>query len=68
MIELTGDIVKLLTLPGDGGVQRGTHVLKALSLGAKAVGIGRYYLPWPRPAKPASSGPSACSAQRLSAT
>jgi L-lactate dehydrogenase (cytochrome) len=28
----------------DGGVQRGTHVLKALSLGAKAVGVGRYYL------------------------
>ena len=28
----------------DSGVQRGTHVLKALSLGAKAVGIGRYYL------------------------
>jgi L-lactate dehydrogenase (cytochrome) len=28
----------------DGGVQRGTHVLKALSLGAKAVGMGRYYL------------------------
>jgi L-lactate dehydrogenase (cytochrome) len=28
----------------DGGVQRGTHVLKALSLGAKAVGIGRFYL------------------------
>ena len=27
-----------------GGVQRGTHVLKALSLGAKAVGLGRYYL------------------------
>jgi L-lactate dehydrogenase (cytochrome) len=25
-------------------VQRGTHVLKALSLGAKAVGLGRYYL------------------------
>jgi L-lactate dehydrogenase (cytochrome) len=25
-------------------VQRGTHVLKALSLGAKAVGVGRYYL------------------------
>ena len=24
--------------------QRGTHVLKALSLGAKAVGVGRYYL------------------------
>ncbi|MEO0785574.1 MAG: alpha-hydroxy acid oxidase, partial [Pseudomonadota bacterium] len=28
----------------DGGVQRGTHVLKALSLGATAVGVGRYYL------------------------
>jgi L-lactate dehydrogenase (cytochrome) len=28
----------------DGGFQRGTHVLKALSLGAKAVGLGRYYL------------------------
>jgi len=28
----------------DGGAQRGTHVLKALSLGAKAVGVGRYYL------------------------
>ena len=28
----------------DGGVHRGTHVLKALSLGAKAVGLGRYYL------------------------
>jgi len=28
----------------DGGVQRGTHVLKALSMGAKAVGLGRYYL------------------------
>ncbi|MFZ0837213.1 MAG: alpha-hydroxy-acid oxidizing protein, partial [Xanthobacteraceae bacterium] len=26
------------------GVHRGTHVLKALSLGAKAVGVGRYYL------------------------
>ena len=23
---------------------RGTHILKALSLGAKAVGVGRYYL------------------------
>lgn len=28
----------------DGGIQRGSHVLKALSLGAKAVGVGRYYL------------------------
>ena len=28
----------------DGGVQRATHILKALSLGAKAVGLGRFYL------------------------
>ncbi|MCY4035392.1 MAG: alpha-hydroxy acid oxidase [Hyphomicrobiales bacterium] len=28
----------------DGGIKRGTHVLKALAMGAKAVGIGRYYL------------------------
>jgi L-lactate dehydrogenase (cytochrome) len=28
----------------DGGVRRGTHVLKALSVGAKAVGVGRFYL------------------------
>jgi L-lactate dehydrogenase (cytochrome) len=28
----------------DGGVTRGSHVLKALSLGAKAVGVGCYYL------------------------
>lgn len=27
----------------DGGVQRGTHVLKALSLGARAVGVERFY-------------------------
>lgn len=28
----------------DSGVRRGTHVLKALAKGAKAVGLGRYYL------------------------
>ena len=28
----------------DGGVQRGTHVLKALAVGAKAVSGGRMYL------------------------
>jgi L-lactate dehydrogenase (cytochrome) len=28
----------------DGGIQRGTHVLKALSVGAKAGGVGRFYL------------------------
>ena len=41
----------------DGGIQRGTHVLKALSLGAKAVGVGRYYrFHWPLRARLASSG------------
>jgi L-lactate dehydrogenase (cytochrome) len=28
----------------DSGIQRGTHELKALSMGAKAVGGGRFYL------------------------
>jgi L-lactate dehydrogenase (cytochrome) len=28
----------------DSGIQRGSHVLKALSMGAKAVGGGRFYL------------------------
>jgi L-lactate dehydrogenase (cytochrome) len=41
VVDAVGD---RLDVTMDGGVQRGTHVLKALSLGAKAVGIGRYYL------------------------
>lgn len=41
IVDAVGDRIDVLM---DGGVQRGTHVLKALSLGAKAVGIGRYYL------------------------
>ena len=41
IVDAVGDRIDVLT---DGGVQRGTHVLKALSLGAKAVGLGRYYL------------------------
>ena len=28
----------------EGGIRRGTHVLKALSLGAKACSGGRFYL------------------------
>ena len=28
----------------EGGIQRGTHILKALSIGAKCCSIGRYYL------------------------
>ena len=41
IVDTVGDHMDVLM---DGGIQRGTHVLKALSLGAKAVGIGRYYL------------------------
>ncbi len=41
VVDSVGDRIDVLM---DGGVQRGTHVLKALSLGAKAVGVGRYYL------------------------
>jgi L-lactate dehydrogenase (cytochrome) len=41
IVDAVGDRIDVMM---DGGVQRGTHVLKALSLGAKAVGIGRYYL------------------------
>ncbi|WP_214475068.1 alpha-hydroxy acid oxidase [Mesorhizobium sp. dw_380] len=41
IVDAVGDKIDVIM---DGGVQRGTHVLKALSLGAKAVGIGRYYM------------------------
>ena len=41
VVDAVGDRIDVMM---DGGVQRGTHVVKALSLGAKAVGIGRYYL------------------------
>ena len=41
IVDAAGDRIDVLM---DGGVQRGSHVLKALSVGAKAVGIGRYYL------------------------
>lgn len=41
IVDAVGDKIDVLF---DGGVQRGTHVLKALSLGAKAVGLGRMYL------------------------
>src|SRR5262245_16965791 len=41
VVDSVGDQIDVMM---DGGVQRGTHVLKALSLGAKAVGVGRYYL------------------------
>ena len=41
IVDAVGDRIDVLM---DSGVQRGTHILKALSLGAKAVGIGRGYL------------------------
>lgn len=41
IVDAVGDQVDVIM---DSGVQRGTHVLKALSLGAKAVGGGRFYL------------------------
>ena len=41
IVDAVGDRIDVLM---DGGVQRGTHVLKALSVGAKAVGVGRFYL------------------------
>lgn len=41
IVNAVGDRIDVMV---DGGIQRGTHVLKALSLGAKAVGVGRYYL------------------------
>ena len=44
LTEIVDAIGDRLDVMMDGGIQRGTHVLKALSLGAKAVGIGRFYL------------------------
>ena len=41
IVDAIGDRIDVLM---DGGIQRGSHVLKALSIGAKAVGVGRYYL------------------------
>jgi len=41
IVDAAGDRLDVLM---DGGVTRGTHVLKALSVGAKAVGLGSYYL------------------------
>ena len=41
MVDAVGDQVEVIC---DGGIRRGTHILKALSLGAKACSGGRSYL------------------------
>ncbi|MFT7211354.1 MAG: L-lactate dehydrogenase (cytochrome), partial [Granulosicoccus sp.] len=41
VVMAVGDRIDVMV---DGGIQRGTHILKALARGAKAVGLGRYYL------------------------
>jgi isopentenyl diphosphate isomerase/L-lactate dehydrogenase-like FMN-dependent dehydrogenase len=41
IVDAVADRIDVLV---DGGVHRGSHALKALSVGAKAVGVGRYYL------------------------
>lgn len=41
VVDAVGDRLDVIM---DSGVQRGTHIVKALSMGAKAVGIGRGYL------------------------
>lgn len=41
IVDAVGDKIDVIL---DSGVQRGSHVLKALSIGAKAVGVGRMYL------------------------
>jgi L-lactate dehydrogenase (cytochrome) len=39
IVDVVGDRIDVLM---DGGIQHGSHVLKAHSVGAKAVGLGRY--------------------------
>jgi L-lactate dehydrogenase (cytochrome) len=41
IVDAVGDKIDVIC---DGGVRRGTHVLKALSVGAKACSGGRFYL------------------------
>ena len=41
IVDAVGDRIDVMM---DGGIQRGSHILKALSVGAKAVGLGRFYL------------------------
>ena len=41
IVDAVGDKIDVIC---DGGIRRGTHVLKALSVGAKACSGGRMYL------------------------
>jgi L-lactate dehydrogenase (cytochrome) len=41
IVDAVGDKLDIIC---EGGIQRGTHILKALSLGAKACSGGRLYL------------------------
>jgi L-lactate dehydrogenase (cytochrome) len=41
IVDAVGDKIDVIC---DGGIARGTHVLKALSVGAKACSGGRFYL------------------------
>ena len=41
IVDAVGDKIEVIL---DGGIKRGTHVLKALSLGAKACSFGKGYL------------------------
>jgi len=41
IVDAVGDKIDIIC---EGGIRRGTHVLKALSLGAKACSGGRFYL------------------------
>ena len=68
--DAVGDQIEVLL---DGGIRRGSDVVKALALGARAVMIGRAYLwGWPPTARPASRTSStscaAASTRRCSAS
>jgi len=41
IVDAVGDKIEVIL---DGGIRRGTHVLKALALGAKACSFGKGYL------------------------
>jgi L-lactate dehydrogenase (cytochrome) len=41
IVKAVGDRVEVIL---DGGIRRGSHIIKALALGAKACSIGRPYL------------------------